>query len=234
MAIFILCAAGKGSRLGAKKPKALIELAGKPLFVHSLAKLPLTGIKQIIILVPPNYKQEFKSSIEQHLNKKVQQKIKAMIVGGNTRQNSVANALNYLHEIKIPNQEIVLVHNAANPFFQIKELKILIREVKLGYGCALAQPSVDTLRVVDQNLTVIKRLDRDYIWRTQTPQAARFGELKKAMERAQRLGQELTDELELLKCNNQPIKLVPTGSLNFKITFARDLKIAEAVLNTQQ
>jgi 2-C-methyl-D-erythritol 4-phosphate cytidylyltransferase len=234
MNLVIIGAAGSGKRLGENRPKALVELARKPIFIHSLEIFDFPLIDGIVLVVPCNAQKDFSLLIKKFTFPSLRQKILAVVPGGRERQDSVFGALNYLDKNNFSKKDLVLVHNAANIFTKRLEIKKLLAVLKDGKtkGVALAMPSCDTLRELDSAMIPKKTLAREAVWRMQTPQGARLGDLLLAFESAKKEGYLGTDELELLIRAGFPTKIIKSNSLNFKITFPEDLKLAQAILDS--
>lgn len=232
MNLVIIGAAGLGKRLKKNKPKALIKLVDWPIFIHSLLAFNFSLIDGIVLVVPKKFKTDFTRALKKFAPVNLQKKVIALVVGGKERQDSVFLALEYLRSHDFSDQDLVLVHNAANLFIKRKEIKALLENLKKPSvrGVALAIPTCDTLREVDSSLRPVKTLDREKIWRMQTPQGARMGDLYSAFKKAKNDRYYGTDELELLIRAGLATKIIPANNLNFKITYSEDLRLAEAII----
>ncbi|MBD3245009.1 MAG: 2-C-methyl-D-erythritol 4-phosphate cytidylyltransferase [Candidatus Moranbacteria bacterium] len=231
MAILILCAAGKGKRLGKDLPKALVPIKNKPIFYYSLKNVFSSKVKKVIIAAPKGWEDVFKTSLKKHFNKKELVKVSYIISGGKERQDSVYKGLVKIYDENFKNNPIILVHNAANIFAKKSDFNKVIEGVKKDCACAVALPSVDTLRKLGKNFKILKKLEREKIWRTQTPQGARLSVLMKAFKKAKKENFIGTDELELISRLGEKVKIIPGTKLNFKITFKQDFLKAKALIN---
>jgi 2-C-methyl-D-erythritol 4-phosphate cytidylyltransferase len=197
-------------------------LLGKPLVLHTLsafAKVPQIG--QIAVVVSPG--DEFLASESASLLIAAQ--------GGPTRATSVFNGLIFLLECGAAPDDWVLVHDAARCLITPEQITALI-EACAGdaVGGLLAQPLADTLKS-EANGRVAATLDRHDKWLAQTPQMFRIGPLIEALQKA---GDGVTDESSAMEAMGLSPKLVPGSAQNFKVTYAPDFALAEAVLRARQ
>jgi 2-C-methyl-D-erythritol 4-phosphate cytidylyltransferase len=149
-------------------------------------------------------------------------------LGGDSRAASVANALAAL---PAADDDWVLVHDAARPCLPLPDLERLIdRVLDTGVGALLAQPVSDTLKRGDAAGRVSGTVPRDNLWRAQTPQMFRVGELSRALAAAAASGAAVTDEASAMEAAGHPVQLVEGPACNLKITYGDDLPIAAAWL----
>jgi len=218
--VAIVPAAGRGKRLGLKEKKPFVLLGGKPLVTYALKALEACGaVDAVIIAAEKPCIKDFEKLIARFGFKKV----KEIIAGGRTRFQSVANCLKAIGT----SFDIVLVHDAARPFVERKTIEDSIRIAGRFGGCVVAVPESDTVKLVDKGLFIKKTLDRARIFRAQTPQAFRFGLIKKAYASA---GRGATDDAALAEIPGNRIKVLKGTRRNIKITTREDLKLAEVLL----
>ena len=231
MNIAIVCAAGSGKRLGKNMPKALVPVAGVPMFIYSLKVMASsTEINGILLVVPRGYQDDFERSINKYISARARKKIIGIIFGGAERQDSIKHGLDHLLGLGISEDAPVLVHNAANIFLNNIEISRVLKVIRSGRGSAVALPSTDTLRELDSGMRPMRQLKREVVWRMQTPQGASLGVLARAYQAAHRAGHYGTDDVELLRRIKHDIVVVRGSALNFKITYPEDLLIAEAII----
>jgi len=153
--------------------------------------------------------------------------------GGTERVHSVLNALMYLSEIADEN-DWVLVHDAARPCVTTDCLTRLVESAQhSNQSSILAIPVRDTLKQVAQQNLIDKTVSRELLWQAQTPQMARLGLLKNAIEQALADHIVITDEASALEYTQQPVQVVQGRSDNIKITYADDLELARLILLSQ-
>ncbi len=220
MVAVIIPAGGVGKRLGAKVPKQFLELAGRPLILHTLAPfLSLPEIELIVIPCVEGWRKRL-LALTQGLSKPVK-----VVPGGATRQASVLEGLKALPA----EVEIVLVHDAARPFVTPEAIKAVLAKIRERGAALLALPSRDTVKRVREE-RVLETLPREEIYLAQTPQGARKELLIEAFLWAEKRGLSATDEAGLLEAYGVSVYVVPGSPLNFKITTPEDLLLAEAIL----
>jgi len=148
------------------------------------------------------------------------------VVGGEQRSDSVLAALQALLSLGEP-RDWVLVHDAARPCLQEEDLARLIERVGgSGTGGILAEAVVDTVKEANSEGLVMRTLDRTRLWRAQTPQMFRLGELHAALGQAKARGLALTDEASAMELAGHPVQLVPGSARNLKVTLPGDLQLA--------
>jgi len=122
---------------------------------------------------------------------KGQEKIR-IIEGGKTRQQSVYNALNACE-----NCDFVLIHDGARPMITSEVIKKAILMVQDKKALTVAAKTIDTIKQVDENLKIIKTIDRSNLYNTQTPQAFEYNLIKEAHQKLE--GQNFTDDAGMLE-----------------------------------
>ena len=139
-----------------------------------------------------------------------------VVDGGATRQDSMRNALDACSA----DRELVLVHDAARPFFPVAAARQAVQRAAEVGGAILAVPVPDTLKRVDGDFLVTATVPRADLWLAQTPQVAQRAVLEKAMARATERGVTLTDDASLLEQIGVPVEVVPSTPKNIKLTVA--------------
>jgi 2-C-methyl-D-erythritol 4-phosphate cytidylyltransferase len=150
-------------------------------------------------------------------------------IGGIERVHSVLLGLEFLADFASEN-DFVLVHDAARPCLQSKDISRLMLELKdHDIGGLFGLPIVDTIKKVNANDIVEKTISREHLWRAQTPQCFRYKILKSSIEKALLNKQTITDESSAIEYAGFAPKMILGDARNIKITFADDLKLAEAI-----
>jgi len=217
----VVPAAGCGRRLGKKTRKPFITLGGKPLIVHALKALSSARpVNAIIVAVERPYIKRFLNIIKRYRIGKV----KAVVAGGRTRYESVRNCIKEAG----PSFDIILIHDAARPFVDSRLIGDSIRAAHRHGGCVVAVPESDTVKLSDGKGFVKKTLDRNMIYRAQTPQAFRAGIIRKAYLSKRR--RPVTDDASLAEAAGLKVKILEGSRTNIKITAKEDLKIGGALL----
>lgn len=230
--IVIIPAAGLGARMGAagataqgKAPsKQFLELAGRPILVHTLTKFAESAEVDEICLVMRHAEAE---AFEPELKKLGFKKPIRIAEGGEHRQHSVANAL---AAIEAADDDIVLIHDAVRPFVDQETISAVIVAVKRTGAAIAGVPATDTIKQVERTAdgaNIRTTIPREYIVQAQTPQGFRFGILKRVFEAAIAEGFLGTDESSLLERAGYPVEVVMGSTRNIKITTPADLELAE-------
>lgn len=219
--VAIVPAAGPGKRLGLKAKKPFLLLKGKPLITYALGVLESSGaIDGIVVAVDKSSVERFRRLVKRYKFKKIID----IIIGGRTRFESVRNCLGRVG----PYFDIVLIHDAARPFLNKTLIAESIRLAAKFGACIVAIPENDTVKFVDKGLFIKRTIDRDRIFRAQTPQTFRYDLIKKAYGRKRGTG--ITDDAGLVESLGKSVKILEGSYRNIKITTKEDLKLAEVLL----
>ena len=202
MNIAIIVAGGKGKRMKKRVNKLFLLLNKDPIIFHTLKIFnDCKNINKIILVVNPDDRAKFKPIIK----KNKFSKIINIVDGGQERQDSVYNGIKAIE--KGTNEDIILVHNASNPFVNEEIINNSITAAK-KYGAAVVGfPAKDTIKVVEDGF-VKQTIDRRMIWQVQTPQAMKYFLAKKAFEIAYRDGYYSTDDVSLVEKIGGQVKVV--------------------------
>ena len=217
-AVAIVLAAGLGERLGRDRPKAFIELAGRPILAHAVAAaLGGPGITAVVVAVPAGLEDLARAIVEPFGSYPV-------VSGGATRRASVRAAL----EAVPMDVGVVVCHDAARPF---ATPALFGRVLEALHGVDGVVPVVDvrdTVKRVEDGMVVVTE-PREGLMLAQTPQAFLAPALRDAHERAERDDIEVTDDAAALERAGFRVRAITGEPGNFKITTAEDLARAEAI-----
>ena len=201
----IICAAGKGERAGFEKNKLLAPLSGAPALYHTLEKFNIPEIDEVIITSSREDFEEI-SAISSSFGYKV-------VLGGKTRTESVKNALSAV------TGDIVLVHDGARPYVSREIILNCIQSVK-KYGSGIcAVKSTDTT-VCCEDGQIVQRLERDKLYRLQTPQGFFAKDLRLAYEKAN--GESFSDDSAVYGKYIAPPVIFEGAESNIKLTYRED------------
>jgi 2-C-methyl-D-erythritol 4-phosphate cytidylyltransferase len=243
MKVFVIIpAAGLGTRMApmpsakdAKEKKShpskqFSELGGTPILIHTLRKFAaVEAVTEIWIALRENEIDGFGERLAKEA-KDVLKKGVSMVIGGEHRQQSVANALNV---ITAAPDDIVLVHDAVRPFVTAEIIHEVIVAAK-KYGAAIAGlPAVDTVKQVERTAegAIIKAtIPRAGVVLAQTPQGFRYSVIKKAFDEATADGFMGTDEASLVERAGHEVAVVMGSPRNIKITSPGDMELAQFYL----
>lgn len=218
----IVVAAGRGERLAAPA-KVLIPLAGRPMLAWSLAALEAaTSVGSIIIVVGEHTRE----AVERLVRAEGFDRVRAIVLGGERRQDSVAAGLAALPA----NTEIVIIHDGARPLAG----PALFDRAALAaaeHGAAIAAiPVADTLKRVEEG-QITTTVDRRCLWAAQTPQAFQLETLHAAIAASK--GEDVTDEAFLCESAGFPVHVVHSSMENLKVTHSADIPVAVSLLQAR-
>jgi 2-C-methyl-D-erythritol 4-phosphate cytidylyltransferase len=234
MTVALIVAAGSGQRLGAGRPKALVELAGRALVAWSIdALLETAGIERIVIAMPPGAAASLGLDATDRVT---------VVDGGASRSDSVRCALDAARPGEtgahaLPqsrgDDELVLVHDAARPLLTpaLAESVIaaLARDPEAQAAIA-AVPVTDTVKRVDSDGAVHETLERSELWAVQTPQVFRRAALESALDIDAGELARATDDAWLIERGGGKVIVVHASDENLKVTTPLDLRVAELLL----
>ena len=215
----IITGGGIGSRMGNAIPKQFLPLHGTPVIMHTIAHFQ-TLADAIFVTLPKEW-----FSYWEELQKKYDFVVPhTLIEGGNTRFESVKNAVSQL-----PDEGLVAVHDAVRPFITPCFLQSCF-EYAEKYGNAVAAvPVKDSLRI--NSGTKTKAVDRNDFFSIQTPQIFPCATMKKAYQ--QTFQPSFTDDATVVEALGYDINLMQGRELNLKITTVEDLLLAEYIYSLE-
>ncbi len=223
MALGIVAAGGYGDRLGSDVPKPEVKLLGQPLLMYALTAFQRAcSISGIVLVVPSGLAGTW--SLERVSGAGITSVI-SVVTGGDTRQESVSNAL-----MAIPEREgIVVVHDAARPAVTPEMIDDISGIPPTADGVITAVPVTDTIKWV-QDGVVERTIDRSRLVAVQTPQAFDLETLRKAHRLALESGFTGTDDASLVERIGGKILVRRGDRENIKITYHGDIARAEAII----
>ncbi len=232
----ILPAAGLGTRMAPghatqAAPKQFLELAGAPILVHTLrAFAAVEEVSSVVVAVRSTEMERLSAQVTEH---GFAQRVR-VVEGGDTRQESVSNALRALD---CEAEDIVLVHDAVRPLIEPAVIRRVIEAVEKHGAAIVGLPALDTIKQVERTADgaiVTATIPREYIVQAQTPQGFRCGLLRKAFAEAEADGFVGTDEASVVERAGKQVFVVPGSAWNLKITQPGDLELAEFYLAQRQ
>jgi 2-C-methyl-D-erythritol 4-phosphate cytidylyltransferase len=224
MNVAIVVAAGKGTRLGADRPKQFLELDGLPVIVHTLRQFErCTEIDEVVVVLAADEIAGFQTLAQQF----GLQKVSRVIAGGATRAQSVRRGLAVIDEA-----ELIAVHDGVRPFVTPAEIDRVMAAARFTGAAILVAPVADTIKEIKDDL-VVRTLPRAQLRRALTPQCFRFDILKRAYDQLTEIeseGIEVTDDCLLVERLGVEIAAIEGSARNIKITRVEDLALGEALL----
>jgi len=217
----IIVAAGSSTRTDSDELKQFRWIGGKPMLLHSLQTFQeRPDVAMVVVVLPKKYAGDpppwlFQCDVERML----------VSVGGRVRSDSVRNGLEDLAS----EAKIVAVHDAARPFVTPALIDRVITEARKGHGAIPGLPVVDTLKRAEENGTIGETIERDGLWRAQTPQAFPREMIEAAYADALTAGVAGTDDASLCERLGLPVVVVHGSERAMKITTDADFARAEAL-----
>ena len=229
--VVIIPAAGLGTRMAphsgtrpGKTTKQFAEIGGKPILLHTLERFAQAPqVSDIYIAVRDSETERLRDFLSaQRIRPRTH-----VVVGGDHRQQSVANALN---RVEAAPDDVVLVHDAVRPFVD-REIIDNVIECAARHGAAIAGlPAVDTIKQVERTpngAIITSTIPRERVVMAQTPQGFRYDLLKRVFEEAAKDGFVGTDEASMVERAGHQVAVVMGSPRNIKITTPADLELAE-------
>lgn len=227
----IVPAAGLGTRMGRVQPeksgtsrKQFMLLNGQPILVHTIRKFTTCPLVTEIVVALRREDIDWVRALLAGERRPVR-----LVAGGDTRQESVENALAALS----PDTDLVAVHDAVRPFVDEGTIERVIQQAaETGAAIAGVVP-VDTVKLVHLN-KIRQTLTRERLVLSQTPQVFRYELLKRAFEKAREDGFTGTDESSLVERLEVEVSVVPSTDHNIKITRPADMEFARLLLSLEK
>jgi len=229
----IVPAAGLGTRMGADMPKQFLELDGVPLIIFTLRRLAAcAAITEFFV----STRADDVTSLQAMVTKAALGTPARVVQGGDTRQQSVANALAQVD----PSTEIVLVHDAVRPFVTVAQIERVIAEVRTRGAAILGIPAIDTVKEVKraslpEDVALISAtIPRERIVLAQTPQGFSYPLLRDAFKKAQQDEVTASDEAAIVERFGHDVFVVVGSERNLKITRPADMELAAFYLEQER
>ncbi len=206
----IIVAGGSGTRIGGDELKQFRWVAGKPMLLHSVQTfMARPDVGMVVCVLPQRFAGDpppwlFQCDVDRLL----------VSVGGRTRSESVANGLDDLPD----EAQIVLVHDAARPLVDAETIDRVVTGVRGGMSTIAALPVVDTLKKVGEDGLIMRTVEREGLWRAQTPQGFPRRLLVDAHRRASVEHISATDDAALCERLGIPVCVVKGNERALKVT----------------
>ena len=220
--VAVVAAAGKGKRMGlVDKPFLLLEK--RPLLTYALLTLENSSfVGEVVLVVEKNKISRAKELIKKyHISK-----VKEIVAGGKTRQDSIVLGLRKINSFS----DFVLIHDGARPFLTGELIKRVILGAKRYKAVVPGLPLFDTIKKVEKFSFITSTIDRKSLWAVQTPQVFKAEIIQKAYFQAEKNHFWGTDSASLVEKIGIPVKIIKGDLYNIKITTQDDFLLAEAIL----
>ncbi len=244
----LIVAAGTGSRYGGQIPKQYQRIDGKPLLLHTLARLSVARHRiaglTLVLAATDSYADALMADIQGAAALPI-----VRADGGAERWQSVANGVASIRDAGAHDDDWVLIHDAARPCLAAADLMALIDKLAVldaqafsdGQGATdtahidqhsaaiLGTPVVDTLKkAVDGQIS--HTVSRDNLWQALTPQAFRLSQLERVLALVADDALNITDEASAFEMAGLAVSIVTGSRMNLKLTYAEDLALITMIL----
>ena len=207
--------------------KLFATIAGKPVIAHTIRAFERANcVGEIIVVARKDRLDEIKAVVRDENYKKV----RSIVPGGKRRQDSVRAGLDHLEA----GAKYVAVHDAARPLVTVEQIDRVFEQSQINAAASLAEPITDTLKYADTEFFVSGSVDRHQLYAMQTPQIFERRLIEDAYRAVYAENVSVTDEVSAVERLGRKIILVPNQDLNFKITYPRDLLVADFILQDRE
>ncbi len=215
----MIVAAGRGERFGAGEAKQFVAVAGRPLVLWTVAAFRNhPDILGVSLVVPAEVKKQPPAWLASLAAEGV-----SVVAGGVERTDSVRLGLTSVPD----SADVVAVHDGARPLVTNETISRVLAAVEPGRGAIAARRASDSLKVVDGEGRVIRSLDREAVWRAETPQAFPRQLIQDLHRRAEQDGVTASDCAGLCERYAVEVVVVESQQLNPKVTRPEDLEWVE-------
>ena len=227
-----ILAGGFGDRVGnTDKPKQFLFLGSKPIIIHTIEKFYINNLfDELIVTVPKQWIKYTQDLIEKFIPNSPNITV---IEGGKIRNESIINSITYLKEnYSISDDDVIVTHDAVRPFVTHRIVMENIEAAKEYGVCNTVVPATDTIVESLDGDFVSNIPNRNFMYQGQTPQSFKmliFEKFYHSLSDEEKLN--LSDAVKVFILNDEDVFLVNGEVTNIKITYAYDLKVANAILN---
>lgn len=216
----VIAAAGSSSRMGGRDKLAEL-LDGIPVILRTLAAVEaVPEIREIVVVTREDRVEEYRRLLGQCT------RLRAVVPGGSTRQESVRNGVRALS----PDCTLAAIHDGARPLVTPEVFARCIEAARSCGAATAAVPVKDTIKLADEAGRVLDTPDRSRLWAVQTPQIFDRERYLRAAEEAERRGLSCTDDCQLFEAMGWEVQLVMGDYRNLKLTTPEDFLAAGAYL----
>ncbi len=223
----IIVAAGQSTRMGGEISKQFLLIDGVPVIVRTLKAFELAGsVHEIVIAAREEDIPQMYALVQDYEITKVKQ----IVTGGETRQESVFHAIAQTDE----QADFLAIHDGARPLVRPQEIDQVVEAAVEHGAAALGVPVKDTIKRIDENGKILETPERSALWAVQTPQVFSRTLYLRAVEQAGETAANLTDDCQLIERTGDPVYLVQGAYSNLKITTPEDVYAAEGILKSTE
>lgn len=220
----VIAAGGTGTRMGSPVPKQFLEIAGKPLLLHTLETISsLEEVIQIVVALP----EDHISTANEILQKHAFRADVLCVPGGLNRQESVLRGVGHVR----PDADVIMVHDAVRALCDRETMARVLKAAWEKGAAVPGLPASETIQRVSRRGRILATPPREELYAIQTPQAFHAAVLKSALDQARRDGYVGTDESSVVRRAGYKVFVVEGSPDNIKITRPLDLTVAETVVS---
>ena len=224
----VIVAGGVGKRMGADMPKQFLNLADRPIIMHTLdAFLKCPGLEQIYMGVHPEWVDYMEELVVQYVSKEEQKRVH-LVPGGAERNDTIMNVIGQIEaDFGTEETHYIITQDGVRPFVTQRLIEDHIRAVVQYKAVDTAIPAVDTIIVSKDGIFISDIPERKYLYQSQTPQSFQMDLLKELYTGlAPEEKAVLTDACKICTVRGVPVHIVEGEVSNMKITTTADYEIA--------
>ena len=230
MNIAVIFAGGVGSRMKTEDgtPKQFLEIGGAPILIHTLNNFQQDATIDAIVVV---MKEEYIGRTNVLLEEFKITKVRKVVAGGETGQESIYQGLIAAKEISESDSDIVLIHDGVRPFVEDGLIRENVEAVK-KYGSAIScAPSKETVVKIDESGDLNEVIDRSKVWLARAPQSFFLKDILTEHEAARERGENnIIDSCTMMMGAGKKLHIVETSAENIKITTPEDFYVATGLI----
>ena len=220
----VIVAAGSGVRMDSEVPKQFLPLNGVPVVVHAIRSFCESAyIDRIVCVIRKGDEKKY----EAYKAKYRFSKPLTLVIGGETRQQSVLNGVESLKDAHVG---FVAIHDGARPLIRPADIDRVCLAAYENRAATAAFRATDTIKIAGENQMISSTPDRSTVWHATTPQVFEMNLYETAAYKSREDGFVITDDNALCEHIGYRVKLIDCGKYNIKITEPEDLALAEALL----
>lgn len=230
--VAVIFAGGTGQRMNSRtKPKQFLELHGKPILIYTLEEFQKApSIDGIILVMLESWISYSKQLVDRYRIDKV----RTIISGGETGQQSIFNGLDVAHKL-YSDDSVVLIHDGVRPLVDIDIIEKCIECTRVNGSAITVSPAIETVALMETEGNVGKILPREACQMAKAPQGFRLGEIYSAHLNAQAAGkQSFIDSASLMQFYGYKLYTVQGPAENIKITSPSDFYILRAIVDARE
>lgn len=215
----VIAAGGSSQRMG--ENKLFIEIGGLPVLARSISAFNCRSDIEGIVIVA---NEDFRTEVEALVKKYGYSKVKAVVAGGASRAESVANGVNACQ-----NADYYIIHDGARPFVSQQVISNVIADAIKHKAAAAGVPVKDTIKFVDEKSFIESTPDRSRLYITQTPQMFSGEVYSEILTLAAEMGEKATDDCMLAELKGYKVCMSKGDYMNIKITTPDDVTVSRAI-----